>query len=123
MEMVHIYFVINFTNNLFNSGNVPPVFTPGNDSYSSWNKIDANNPRNFGGQLDYIVMGHGTNDGLNNRPASAVQAAAYAWLVAQRAISLYTILIIFLFVVLLFTVRGNRFNFNNCGNSFRRLRK
>jgi len=30
-------------------------------------------------------MGHGTNDGLNGRPTSAIQASAYGWLVAQRA--------------------------------------
>ncbi len=32
-------------------GNVPPVYTPGNDKDSSWDKIDALNARNFSGML------------------------------------------------------------------------
>jgi len=68
---------------VYGNGNVPPVYTPGNDSLSSWNKIDSKHARNFTGQLDYIVIGHGTNDG--GAPDANVEASAFGWLVAQRA--------------------------------------
>eukprot|EP00026_Physarum_polycephalum_P013529 Phypoly_transcript_13941.p1 GENE.Phypoly_transcript_13941~~Phypoly_transcript_13941.p1 ORF type:complete len:314 (+),score=63.58 Phypoly_transcript_13941:27-944(+) len=68
---------------VYGNGNVPPVFTPGNDTLSSWDKIDSKHPRNFTGQLDYIFIGHGTND--NGSPDAAVEASAFGWLVAQRA--------------------------------------
>jgi len=70
---------------VWGNGGVPPVFTPGNDTLSSWDKIDETHIRNFTGQLDYVIIGHGTNDGLGGVSAPLVQASAYGWLVAQRA--------------------------------------
>jgi hypothetical protein len=49
-------------------GGVPCLFVEGNDSLSSWNKIDAQNSRVSGGQItpapDIIFEAMGTNDGL-----------------------------------------------------------
>jgi len=70
---------------IYGNGNVPSIFTPGNDTISSWDKIDSSHPRDFSGQLDYIIIGHGTNDGLNGKPADLITASAFGWLVAQRA--------------------------------------
>lgn len=71
---------------VWGNGGVPPVFTPGNDTISSWDKIDSTHIRNFTGrQLDYVVIGHGTNDGLTGATDANVQASAYGWLVAMRA--------------------------------------
>jgi len=77
------------------NGGVPPVFTPGNDAQSSWNKIDSKAARSFSPNPDYIVIAHGTNDGgvctpsandgLNGRSDADVSASVTGWLVAQRA--------------------------------------
>eukprot|EP01111_Echinosteliopsis_oligospora_P003663 TRINITY_DN15752_c0_g1_i1.p1 TRINITY_DN15752_c0_g1~~TRINITY_DN15752_c0_g1_i1.p1 ORF type:complete len:555 (-),score=163.36 TRINITY_DN15752_c0_g1_i1:61-1494(-) len=67
------------------SGNVPPVYTPGNDAQSSWNKIYSTVPRDFSGQLDYVICGHGTNDGLGGTPPAIVTASVFGWLPALRS--------------------------------------
>jgi len=72
------------------SGGVVPVFTPGNDKQSAWNKFDAQNSRlGPNGQLrpnpDFIICGHGTND--RPTPADQLQQAVYGWMIAQRQAS------------------------------------
>jgi lysophospholipase L1-like esterase len=67
------------------NGGVPPVFTPGNDAQSSWNKIDSKNARSFSPNPDYIVIAHGANDGLNGKSDADVSASVTGWLVATRA--------------------------------------
>lgn len=67
------------------NGNVPPLFTPGNDDASSWNKFDATHSRLnasglFNPEPDFIFCGHGTNDGNN----PAVTASALGWMTAVR---------------------------------------
>jgi len=68
-------------------GNVAPFFTPGNDSYSAWNKLDSKHPRVFNkSQIDYVFCGHGTNDLLNLRPDQLITDSALGWLIAIRAV-------------------------------------
>jgi len=71
------------------NGNTPPIFSPGNDARSSWNKFDAKHSRlNSMGHLhpqpDYIFCGHGTNDVFQNASPQAVIASTLGWLKAQR---------------------------------------
>jgi hypothetical protein len=68
-------------------GGVPPLFTPGNDALSSWNKVYAGHARSFAG-LDYIFVLHATNDGLRGaggQDPGKVAEAAEGWLAAVRA--------------------------------------
>jgi len=50
---------------------------------SSWNKQDAQHKRDFSGRVDYIFMGHGTNDHISS---PVVTQAALGWLTAQRSV-------------------------------------
>jgi lysophospholipase L1-like esterase len=67
--------------------NWPPLFTPGNDTASSWNKYSAGASRLAGGLLspapDYIVVVDGTND--TSASDATVTAALSGWLSAVRA--------------------------------------
>ena len=70
------------------STNVPPLFTPGNDTQSSWNKHYAGTSRLVGGlfspQPDYITIMLGTNDVGGGATTSAVSASAAGTLAAFR---------------------------------------
>jgi len=74
--------------------NVPPVYTPSNDSQTSWNKFWAGQYRLYSSGVpssgglyspapDYILAFHGTND--KSSSDATVTAAVSGWLTAQRA--------------------------------------
>ena len=65
-------------------GQVPPLFTPGNDALSSWNEIYQGVPRTFD-NIDFVFVNHATNDGLRNASAAAVIQSVQGWLKAMRA--------------------------------------
>jgi len=67
-------------------GDVPPFFTPGDDQNSSWNKIMAGAPRDFTG-VDFVVVLHGTNDGLQGKPKEQVVESVRQWLWAIREVA------------------------------------
>jgi len=75
---------------IYGNGNVAPLFIPGNDTISAWDKFDAKNSRlNSRKELDpnpdYIFCGHATND--RGVASDIVQRSAVGWLTAQRAAS------------------------------------
>jgi len=67
-------------------GNVPPFFTPGDDQNSSWNKVMNGAPRDFKG-VDFVVVLHGTNDGLDYMPQEQVIKSVTQWLLAIRKVA------------------------------------
>lgn len=71
------------------SGSVPPLYTPGGEASSAWDKYGAALSRLTAGLLtpapDVVVSMHGTNDGLASASPSAVTAAVTGWLTAVRA--------------------------------------
>jgi len=67
-------------------GNVPPFFTPGDDKNSSWNKIMDGAPRDFT-NVDFVVVLHGTNDGLQGKPEEQVVESVRQWLSALRDVA------------------------------------
>jgi lysophospholipase L1-like esterase len=70
-------------------GGVVPVFTPGNDSQSSWNKVTAATSRLVGGLISpaptVILDNHGENDFLQTANPTTVQAAIQGLYTAMRA--------------------------------------
>lgn len=66
------------------AGGVPAFFEPGKESTNSWDKIYDTANRSFT-NLDYIIVGHATNDGLRGANVEAVTAAVTGWLAAVRA--------------------------------------
>lgn len=66
-------------------GGVPPLYTPGNDSLSSWNKIDMSNARSFTPAPDLVIDTHGTND-------QAVTGNTLTPTLADRITQFYTVL-------------------------------
>ncbi|MDD5397044.1 MAG: chitobiase/beta-hexosaminidase C-terminal domain-containing protein [Candidatus Moranbacteria bacterium] len=69
------------------SGSVPPVFTPGDDAASMWNKYSSGQSLLVNGKFspepDYIYMNHGTNDMASSD--ATVIASVHGWLLAARA--------------------------------------
>ncbi len=68
------------------SGGVPAIYTPGNDTSSSWNKYSYGKSLLTGGLFtpapDYIYMNHGTND--NGSTDANLIAIIDGWLPAVR---------------------------------------
>jgi hypothetical protein len=71
------------------TGGMVPVFTPGNDAQSSWNKVTAATSRLSGGQFivqpTAILDNHGENDFLQNVSSGTVQTAIQGLYTAMRA--------------------------------------
>jgi hypothetical protein len=71
------------------SYNVPGIFTPGNDTASSWNKYDANHSRLISTLLspppDYIFIMEGTNDYVHGGVDATLSANLAAFITALRA--------------------------------------
>ena len=72
--------IISYTNEGYTvggAGNVPQLWSAtGKSSESAWNWFDAKHPRTFNGSKpcpDYIICGHGTNDGLRGSNPQQVQ--------------------------------------------------
>jgi lysophospholipase L1-like esterase len=64
--------------------NAPPLFTPGNDTLSSWNKLYTGQSRSFAG-LDYIIiLNMGGNDTRQSATDAAVTASVSGVLAAIR---------------------------------------
>jgi hypothetical protein len=74
------------------AGGVPAFYEPGKETVNSWNKHfnshDDSANRSFEG-VDYIFVGHATNDGLREgaKAIAPVTAAVTGWLGAARAAS------------------------------------
>ena len=68
------------------AGGVPAFYIPGKESVNSWDKHYNTASRSFE-NLDYIFVGHATNDGLRegSKATAAVAAAVAGWLAAARA--------------------------------------
>jgi len=66
------------------AGGVPAFFEPGKDATNSWDKVYDVANRSFD-NLDYIFVGHATNDGLRGASVAAVTASVSGWLAAARA--------------------------------------
>ena len=68
------------------AGGVPPFFVPGQEAVNSWDKHFNTANRTFE-DLDYIFVGHATNDGLRQgaKVISQVTSAVTGWLAAARA--------------------------------------
>jgi hypothetical protein len=68
------------------AGGVPAFYVPGQESVNSWNKHYNTANRSFD-NLDYIFVGHATNDGLRegSKATAAVTAAVTGWLGGARA--------------------------------------
>jgi lysophospholipase L1-like esterase len=68
--------------------NVPPIFTPSNDTSSAWNKYWTGASRLSSGTLtpapDYIIINEGTNDQDFSESGSAVIASVSGLLAALR---------------------------------------
>jgi hypothetical protein len=71
------------------NGNIPPFFTPGNDSQSSWNKHFKNQTRLVAGRFsplpDYIFINFGHNDTVLGVSDATITAAVTPLLTAMRA--------------------------------------
>jgi len=66
--------------------NVPPLFTPSDDTNSSWNKIFSGHSRTFGTAYDYIVeLDIGGADYNNSVSDATVTASVAGFLPALRA--------------------------------------
>lgn len=65
--------------------NVPPIFTPGNDTLSSWNKLWAGQARSFSGLTYLTFLNLGGNDTRNGASDAAVTATVSGVLAAVRA--------------------------------------
>jgi hypothetical protein len=66
--------------------NVPPLFTPGNDPQSSWDKIYSGNTRSFGSAYAYIIiLGQGRNDETAGSSDLNVELSLEGLLAAVRA--------------------------------------
>ena len=68
------------------AGGVPAFFEPGKEAVNSWDKHFDSANRTFH-DLDYIFVGHATNDGLRGgaKLIAPVTAAVTGWLHAARA--------------------------------------
>lgn len=72
------------------AGGVPAFYIPGKEAVNSWDKhyggINTTARRSFE-NLDYIFVGHATNDGLRegSKATASVTAAVDGWLGAARA--------------------------------------
>eukprot|EP01088_Endostelium_zonatum_P018964 TRINITY_DN6317_c0_g1_i2.p1 TRINITY_DN6317_c0_g1~~TRINITY_DN6317_c0_g1_i2.p1 ORF type:complete len:329 (+),score=44.20 TRINITY_DN6317_c0_g1_i2:60-1046(+) len=69
-------------------GNVPQLWSAsGSPQTSAWNHYNAKLVRNFTqiGCPDYVLCGHGTNDGLQHRDQNLVYTQAYGWFNAMRS--------------------------------------
>ena len=67
------------------AGNIPPLWnSDGQANTSAWKWISATHPRDFSVCPDYIINGHGTNDGLNGRQPDQVYPIALGWLKEAR---------------------------------------
>lgn len=68
------------------AGGVPAFYMPGKESVNSWDKHFNTANRSFE-NLDYIFVGHATNDGLRqgSKVTAAVAEAVTGWLGAARA--------------------------------------
>jgi len=81
------------------NGNTPPIFTPGNDASTAWNKFDAVHSRldqngHLDPQPDYIFCGHGTNDFLRNANLEGVVISIEGWLSSQRRAAPHSIIFV-----------------------------
>ena len=67
------------------AGGVPAFYVPGKESVNSWDKHFNVANRSFA-NLDYIFVGHATNDGLRqgSKVTAAVTTAVAGWLRAAR---------------------------------------
>ena len=65
---------------IIGAGNVPPLWAnDGQANTSAWKWISSKYPRSFDLCPDYIICGHGTNDGLRGGKPE-VGVGDYAWL-------------------------------------------
>ncbi len=68
------------------SGNTPPLFTPGNDAASQWDKLFFGVSLLSGGhyvtQPDYVIDNYGVND--SGQAAASVTASVAGWFAAER---------------------------------------
>ena len=71
------------------TSSVPPLFTPGNDSNSAWDKVSSATSRLSSGQFKVmptlILDMHGTNDGLQSVASGTVTTAVQGFYTAVRA--------------------------------------
>eukprot|EP01117_Protostelium_nocturnum_P011255 TRINITY_DN4088_c0_g1_i1.p1 TRINITY_DN4088_c0_g1~~TRINITY_DN4088_c0_g1_i1.p1 ORF type:complete len:364 (+),score=99.52 TRINITY_DN4088_c0_g1_i1:126-1217(+) len=64
------------------SGKVPPLFNSSGVSAFQW--LNSEVPRDFSICPEYIVNGHGTNDGLRGIPPAQVAPSVLGWMKAMR---------------------------------------